>query len=144
LVDREVFAARLARLERLLADLRGLATVDEARFLADRGLQAQAERWLHLTAECLLDMGHHLIADRGWPTPASYREVFATLGRQGVLAPELAARLEPWAGLRNVIVHLYLEIDHRILHAVLRDDLDDVEAAARALAAAAREATGAA
>lgn len=81
MVDREVFDVRLARLEQLLRDLRDLARVERERFLADRGLQAQAERWSHLAVECCLDLTHHLIADRGWRTPSTYREAFRILAK---------------------------------------------------------------
>ena len=59
MVDRDVLDRRLAKLEALLRDLRELARVERERFLADRGLQAQAERWLQLAAECTLDLAHH-------------------------------------------------------------------------------------
>ena len=64
MVDRDVFDRRLAKLETLLRDLRSLSKVERAAFLSDRALQAQAERWLQLAAECALDLAHHLIADR--------------------------------------------------------------------------------
>ena len=56
MVDRDVFDRRLAKLEALLRDL---ARVERERFLVDRSLQAQAERWLQLAAECTLDLAHH-------------------------------------------------------------------------------------
>jgi hypothetical protein len=49
LVDRDAFDRRLAKLEELLGDLRRIAPrrpEDRNAFLVDRGLQAQAERWL--------------------------------------------------------------------------------------------------
>jgi uncharacterized protein YutE (UPF0331/DUF86 family) len=136
LVDREVFDLRLAKLEALLRDLRSLAGRDRASFLADRGLQAQAERWLQLAAECTLDLAHHLIADRGWKTPATYREAFEVLCAEGVLDTSLAEQLQGWAGLRNVLTHLYLEVDHARLYEILRGELDQLERYAKALARA--------
>jgi uncharacterized protein YutE (UPF0331/DUF86 family) len=140
LVDREVFDRRLGKLEELLRDLRGLARVERAAFLSDRGLQAQAERWLQLAAECALDLAHHLIAERGWKTPTTYREAFEVLRAERVLDARLAERMQGWAGLRNVLTHLYLEVDHARLHEVLRGELDDLERYAAALSRAAREA----
>ena len=137
MVDREVFDRRLGRLEELLRDLRGLATVPKRQYLDDRGLQAQAERWLHLAAECALDLANHLIADRGWRPPATYRESFGTLREEGVLTKDLAARMEGWAGLRNVLVHLYLKVDHERLWEVLTGELDQLEDFAAAVAKAA-------
>jgi uncharacterized protein YutE (UPF0331/DUF86 family) len=134
LVDREVFERRLAKLEELLRDLRTLARVDRAVFLADRGLRAQAERWLQLAAECALDLAHHLIADRGWKTPATYREAFEVLRAEGVLDATLAEQMQGWAGLRNVLTHLYLEVDHGRLYEILCGELDQLERYARSLA----------
>lgn len=136
MVDPEVFSRRLARLEELLISLRELSKVEREKFLVDRPLQAQAERWLHLAAECALDLANHLIADRGWQTPGTYREAFRTLEQRGVLAPELAKKMEAWAGLRNVLVHMYLDVDHATIHDILRNDLDELEAFARAVAEA--------
>jgi len=36
--------------------------------------------------------------------------------------------MERWAGLRNVLVHLYLEVDHNILLDIIQDDLGQLEA----------------
>ena len=133
MVDRDVFDRRLTRLEGLLENLRRLAAAECGLFLSDKALQAQAERWLHLASQCAIDLAHHLIADRGWSTPATYREAFAILQREGVLSTGLAAQMERWAALRNVLVHLYLEIDYEILFDILKNDLDQLASYAAAM-----------
>ncbi len=139
LVDRDVFDRRLGKLDELMRDLRALARADRATFLSDRGLQAQAERWLQLAAECALDLAHHLIAERGWKTPTTDREAFEILRAERVLDARLAERMQGWAGLRNVLTHLYLEVDHTRLHEILVGELDDLESYAAALSRAGRE-----
>jgi len=136
MVDPDVFDRRLERLEQAITDLRGVAAVDRATFLVDRRLQAQAERWTQVAVEACIDLAHHLIADHGWATPATHRAAFATLAAQGVISDEGATRMAGWAGLRNVLVHLYLDIDHARLHDVLTGELDELVAYAAALAAA--------
>jgi uncharacterized protein YutE (UPF0331/DUF86 family) len=126
-------ASRLGKLEELLRDLRSFAATDRATFLADRGLQAMAERWLQLAAECALDLSHHLIAERGWKTPGSYRETFEILRAEGVLDAALAEQTQGWAGLRNVLTHVYLDVDHARLYEVLSGELDQIAAYATAL-----------
>jgi hypothetical protein len=71
-------------------DLRRLASLARQEYLQSRERQAQAERWLQLAAECCLDLAHHLIAERGWATPSTYREAFQTLRSEGVLDADLA------------------------------------------------------
>lgn len=133
MVDRDTFERRLAKLEELLRDLRNLAETDSDSFLVDRGLQAQAERWLQLAAECVLDLALQLIAERGWATPATSKDAFAVLRREGVLSEELATRMQDWAGLRNLLVHLYLTVDHERLYQILATELQQLEDFARAV-----------
>ena len=40
---------------------------------------------------------------------------------------ELAGQMDAWAGLRNVLVHLYLEVDRRRLYEILQSELDQLE-----------------
>jgi uncharacterized protein YutE (UPF0331/DUF86 family) len=136
LVDRETFDRRLAKLEELLAKLRALGATPRSTYLESEGLRAQSERWLQLAAECSLDLAHQLIAERGWKTPATYREAFEILRSERVLDADLASDMQGWAGLRNILTHLYLDIDHERLHEILVSELDQLERYAAALARA--------
>ncbi|HUP41579.1 MAG TPA: DUF86 domain-containing protein [Thermoanaerobaculia bacterium] len=89
-----------------------------------------------LAGEVAIDLSTQLIAERGWRPPATYREAFRVLTEEGVLTPELARQMEGWAALRNVLVHLDLEVDHERLHEILTGELDQLEDLARAVTAA--------
>ena len=139
MVDRDTFDRRLAKLEELLGDLRRIApkrSAERDAFLGDRGVQAQAERWLQLAAECCIDLAHHLIADRGWRSPRTYRETFEILRDNGVFDTELCVAMQGWAGLRNVLTHLYLDVDHARICDVLERELDQLDRFAVAVARA--------
>jgi uncharacterized protein YutE (UPF0331/DUF86 family) len=136
MVDPDVFDRRLERLEGAIVDLRGIAAIEVHAFVTDHALQAQAERWTQVAVESCLDLAHHLIAERGWPTPSTHRDTFRILAERGVLDGPLAERMAGWAGLRNILVHLYLDIDHGRLHEILRTELDDLASYAAALAQA--------
>ena len=73
------------------------------------------------------------------PTPTTYRETFTTLEAQGVLAHDLSVGMQGWAGLRNVLAHMYLEVDYALLHDILKRDLDQLEAFAAAVARCVRQ-----
>jgi uncharacterized protein YutE (UPF0331/DUF86 family) len=55
------------------------------------------------------------------------------LADKGQIDEELA-RLKDWMGFRNVLVHLYLEIDHARTHRAIKKDLRDLERFAAAIA----------
>ncbi len=110
-----------------MGKLRSYQSVPEAEFIAEWTIHDTAERNLHLAMECLIDLAQHFIAEEGLRLPQSNRDVFRVLREAGRLNTELAERLEGWAGLRNLLVHAYLDVDHGKTYAIIRDELGDLE-----------------
>jgi len=71
------------------------------------------ERCLELSAQICIDLGLQALAEHSAPTPENYAEVFKTLGREGLIDEDLANRLANAAKQRNVLVHLYLDVDDK-------------------------------
>lgn len=76
----------------------------------------EIERLLELLIMSASDIVLHLIAARGEPAPASYRASFLRAGELGIITSELSKSLAVGAGLRNILVHEYAEIDYALLH----------------------------
>ncbi len=128
LVDRYVVRARIAKIREyvaLLRKIRGLA--DEAHFIKDPLIYGNAERYLQLAIQAVLDISNHIVADMKLNLPADTRELFDLLARHKVLSASLSKKLIPMAGFRNILVHEYLEIDRRRVYRALKDDLGDFE-----------------
>lgn len=134
MVDRAVIEARLAKIRDSAKRLRPLAALSMDAFLRDPDASLKAERLLEIAAQAMIDIGSHLVAAKGLRKPEEYAEVFTILGEAGVLPRDLASRLEKLAGLRNILVHEYLAVDHRLLHEHLSRYLGDFEAFATAVA----------
>ena len=132
MVDREAFDRRLRLLDRRIALLREIAAAGHERFRSDPHLQAEAERHLQIAIQAAIDAGHQLRAEEFSEAPETYRQVFELLGRHGVIDAALAARLVLAAGLRNVLVHAYLDVDPELIWASF-DRLDDLVVLARRL-----------
>jgi len=113
LVDAERASARMRRFEELVDQLEEIRRKGEEAYLADPGLRAMAERWLSLAIQICIDLGTQVLAERSGPTPSDYAEVFKTLGEEGLIESGLANRLAEAAKQRNLLVHLYLDIDDR-------------------------------
>jgi uncharacterized protein YutE (UPF0331/DUF86 family) len=58
---------------------------------------------------------------------------FRDFGDLAIIPEPLAQRIAPSAGLRNVLVHEYNDVDHRIVHAAIRTALSDYTAYVRAV-----------
>ncbi len=79
-------------------------------------------RALELAAQCCVDLTMVLVAHKGLGAPESYRDAFARLVQAGVISAGQSTGLQGWAGLRNVLVHIYSSIDLDRLNAVLTSD----------------------
>ena len=127
MADRDALSSRLDALENYLAELRSFQSVRREEFVNEPALHHLAERFLHLACESVLDIAHHVIADRGYRQAKSYKDAMDVLRDEGLIDRELAERLKGWMGFRNVLVHLYLDIDHGRSHDAIREDLGDLE-----------------
>lgn len=76
-----------------------------------------------------------MITAEGWRVPDSFRDAFTVLQEHDVVDAHLAARLRALSGLRNRQVHLYEDVDDRLVNAALEEGLADLDAYARAVAA---------
>lgn len=111
MVDPETVRRHLREIDRRLQGVRQIEAAGRDGFLADPALQAQAERHLQLAIQSAIDVAIHVVAEDSPRTPESYGESFSMLASSGVIDQELADRLRLAAGLRNILVHAYLEVD---------------------------------
>lgn len=96
-----------------------------ARDVRRRDLDADRETWLkvkaalEVAAQCAIDSALDVVARRGLGTPQTYRDAFAVLARAGIIDGDLRDALQSWAGMRNVLVHMYTRLDLDKVHAAL-------------------------
>ena len=134
MVDRYVVQARIGKLREYLALLRRIRRLaSESRFVADPLIYGNAERYLQLAIQAVLDISNHIVADRNLSLPADNRELFELLVKEKVLSASLSRRLTPMAGFRNILVHEYLEIDRHRVYRALKRDLGDFESFIKAV-----------
>jgi len=123
LVNKAILAERLERLREYLGILEAVQQHDMKRFAQDPFVHGTAERYLHLAIECLLDIGNHVISDRGYPKPESYADVFRILVDKDIIPVELLEELAGMAAFRNVLVHDYLRLDRKKVYSILMEKM---------------------
>jgi uncharacterized protein YutE (UPF0331/DUF86 family) len=138
LVDADSVFAKLARLDSLLGVLESAQERGKTAVTSDVHLQLEVERALQVSIQICIDIGAHLVSELGLKPAEDYQGVFASLGAHGTIDGDLADRLGDAAGLRNLLVHDYGEIDHARLWDSL-GELDDLRAFAAAADRLARE-----
>ncbi len=126
---------QLKMLLRVIEALRGLPPELEA-----QDLQGDFDRWLAVTralelaGQASIDLALAMLALRSTPPPDTYRAAFTELAARDVISSELADELAGWAGLRNVLAHMYTSVDPERLLDAVRNDLAALEQFARIVA----------
>src|SRR5688572_10383210 len=124
LVDSNVVLKRIGRIRKCVAALETIRrTHSEKQFLADEMSQAAAERNVQVAIQSVLDICNHAVADMKLEVPDEEKQAFQILASHKMIPARLAKTLTSMAGMRNVLVHEYLEVDHARLYAVMGDQL---------------------
>jgi len=124
MTDPELVAKKLAFVETCVRELQTMARPD--RISDDVREERFVEHTLQLAIQAALDVGSHIVSDERLGEPETSRDVFRLLGRAGYVPAELLGRLEQMAGFRNVVVHLYQDVDLGIVRDVVENHLGDL------------------
>ena len=111
MVDRHLVEQRLAAIRDRITRIEATLPADRDAFLRDRTAQELVAFNLFLAFQDALDLASHLIADRGYPLPATAREHFEILERNAVITGVVSRAMAGCAGLRNLIAHSYGNLD---------------------------------
>jgi uncharacterized protein YutE (UPF0331/DUF86 family) len=118
-----IVTERLEKLGEYLKTLQAVQKCDLQRFKTDPFIHGAAERYLHLSIECLLDIGNHIIADRGYSKPETYSDIFRILSEENIISPVLLQELEGMAAFRNLLVHDYVRLDLDRVYRIIQEKL---------------------
>ncbi len=125
--DVEIVRDREARIRAYASDLRDLAAISESAFLENRERQYAVLHALQLAIEASIDIATHICAADGLGIPTSHAEAFDLLQRAGLVDASLVEDLRAMARLRNRIVHLYGDVDLRLIYRLLQERLGDFD-----------------
>jgi uncharacterized protein YutE (UPF0331/DUF86 family) len=134
-LDPATIQRRLVEMRRTISHLSELVPVSATHLDAHWRDRAVVERLFERLVELAVAINSHIAAALTGVPPDEYRASFRAAADAGALAPDLADRLAPAAGLRNVITHDYLETDLTLLAAGVNAAPADFDAYVRAVAA---------
>lgn len=80
-----------------------------------------------VSIQATIDVATYLIAEQGLRKPMTYRETFEILGQSELISEKLAEELSDLAGFRNVLVHIYWQLDLDQVYGILQNDLETLK-----------------
>lgn len=141
MVDRDKIDGLLHHLRRYTGYLMEIVRQDRQSFLDDPQATGSLRYYLQVSIETCISIGNHIIAAEQLRSPKDYKDVFRVLMEAGVLPDDLSTTMRELAGLRNILVHLYLEVDDGLLYDEVATQLGDFTAFAKTICAFMRRAT---
>lgn len=114
-LDRQVVARRLRLLRETLDDLRPLGQLDAEALRGDPIRRAAVERFIQVLVDLAADINAHVVVAHLGAAPVTTAESFRQAAVVGMLPVALAEQLVLTAGLRNLLVHRYSDIDMTLL-----------------------------
>jgi len=124
---RQEIIDKLELLEEYVAILKELQQYSLEEIEKNYVLRGAVERYLQISLECMLDIGEIIISMEKIKRPESYKGVFRILGENGTLPDAFARKIEPAAGFRNVLVHMYAKVEMNRLYENLQNGVEDME-----------------
>jgi uncharacterized protein YutE (UPF0331/DUF86 family) len=126
-VDSHVVVARIDKIRDCVSKLRVFADLGEDAFIEDSAATDGAERNMQIAIQSAIDIGNHVVADMDLGTPKDYKDIFQLLAKNKIISVGLARKLISMTGLRNVLVHDYLEVDLQLIYRIIKNELSDFD-----------------
>jgi uncharacterized protein YutE (UPF0331/DUF86 family) len=133
MVDPDLLRRKTSQVLHHLTRLRRHSALSAEALLADEDFYNALVMDLQQAIQACIDLAAHACADAALGVPSSPAEAFSLLARAGLIDVQLAVRLAGAAGLRNLIVHRYTDLDAQRIVDVVRNNLGDLEALVKAL-----------
>ncbi|MDO5629018.1 MAG: DUF86 domain-containing protein [Mobilicoccus sp.] len=110
-VDADRVRARLVAMTALLDHLDALGEVTATRLEEDFAIRLQVERVLSQVVTLATEINTHVVSREAGRAPSDLRSSFGDLAAVGWIDRSLATELRGSSGLRNVLVHEYVDVD---------------------------------
>ena len=135
MIDTQSVNDRLAFIQATLQQLRSRQPLTLETLKNDPDKRGATLYELQTCIEAMSDIANHIIAATGLRKPQERGEAFTILAEAGILPQGLAQELVEAVGMRNIVVHGYLNVVLELVHQTLQNDLSYIEAFAQHIVA---------
>jgi len=123
--DRKTIQTKIEFIEDNLIKLEQLSPMSFDEFMADfRNLDSALHR-LQTAIEAMIDICAHFVGRLRLGAPSESADLIRALEKAGLLSKEHADKYVNMVKFRNLVVHLYAEVDDRQVYDILQNNLDD-------------------
>lgn len=119
MIDIDLVRRKLSRLNMYLDKLDPVVKKSFNEYLSDFYIKSSTERMIQLIVECASDINNHVVVESGERPPEDYASSFIKAAEIKLISRGLAEKLKGSAGMRNIIVHEYMDIDDEKIYKII-------------------------
>lgn len=132
-LNRDKVRKAISDIRRSLDRLRKFQEIPLEEFLENEDYQDIARSRLLTAMEASINICFHITAKNLKVVPESYSHCFEFLGKEGLIPNSLARNLGNMCKFRNRLIHMYWDIDYKIVYEIIQENLSDIETFIRAI-----------
>ena len=115
MIDVDLVRRKMSRLNVYLKQLTPLSKYSFKIYKEDTYLKFSTERLIQLIVDCAVDINNHVVVETDQRPPEDYRSSFLKASEVKLITRDLAEKIKGSAGLRNILVHEYMDVDDQIV-----------------------------
>lgn len=126
--DKERVKAYLSKLDEAVGQLKSLSQAFSSfdDFMSRVNERELSVHYLRIALECVLDVCRHFVAIKGVSlSEVDTANIIELAGEKGLIPFDFAKRIRGMVGMRNAIVHLYLNLDYQAVYEAITKQLPD-------------------
>lgn len=127
-VDEKLVLRKIESIRRYVNELKTMVNFNDfSDFKRDVVSKRFVERNLQLAIDLMMDICKHIVSNLYGYVPDSYSECIDMLAKGGKITPERVELYKNMIRYRNLLVHIYHEVDDTITYGIYKRHLDDFE-----------------
>lgn len=83
---------------------------------------------MQVAIEDCISIGNMIISFENFKKPETYADIFTELARNKIISQELKDEFVKIARFRNMLTHIYWEIDNKLVYEIIQTHLQDFDA----------------
>lgn len=127
MVDKLLIQRRIDDITQSLKRLEKITKIGKEKFLENQDVKDIASYRLITLIEAAISICQHICAREIKKAPGNYADCFEILSKYDIIPAELAEKLQKMVRLRNMLIHIYWNIDYELVYKYIENNLDDVK-----------------
>ena len=125
MVDKQKIEGLFNELDTYLKEVKQLTLLSDKEYLNNARNIYSGRYLLQISIETCINIGNHIISRKELGVPKEYADTFRILQSNNIISKSLLEKLILMTRFRNRIVHLYWDIDDKLVLEIMKNNYED-------------------